>query len=70
MHKPVPGLFLAAMSWNVSRTGGVVDRHVATVMCCPCRVLVVPRLLLFWLMKAFFDLISVNTGYEGSLWAW
>ena len=32
MHKPVPGLFLAAMSWNASRTGGVVDRHVAMIM--------------------------------------
>ena len=32
MHKPVPGLFLSAMSWNASRTGGVVDRHVAMVL--------------------------------------
>ena len=31
MHKPVPGLFLAAMSWNASRTGGVVDRHVLSL---------------------------------------
>ena len=32
MHKSVPGLFLAAMSWNASHTGGCVDRHVVVVM--------------------------------------
>ena len=32
MHKSVPGLFLAAMSWDTSHTGGCVDRHVVVVM--------------------------------------
>ena len=32
MHKSVPGLFLAAMSWNASHTGGCVGRHVVVVM--------------------------------------
>ena len=31
MHKSVPGLFLAAMSWNASHAGGCVDRHVVVV---------------------------------------
>ena len=69
MHKSVPGLFLAAMSWNVSHTGGCVDRHVAVVMVVR-QTVVVLHLLFLSPIKAFFDLTSVNIGEEGSLCGW